>query len=93
MYAFWIFIKKYFWKKKHLKTFYDGIIYIPHWRFIVLISAPWTNMDFYITVKLISSKKYIKNIMLSVYIDININIYVQSQLDFLKFLYNLKLFS
>ena len=80
-------------EKKHLKTFYDGIIYIPHWRFIVLISAPWTNMDFYITVKLISSKKYIKNIMLSVYIDININIYVQSQLDFLKFLYNLKLFS
>ena len=31
--------------------------------------------------------------MLSVYIDININIYVQSQLDFLKILYNLKLFS
>ena len=47
-------------EKKHLKTFYDGIIYIPHWRFIVLISAPWTNMDFYITVKLISSKKYEK---------------------------------
>ena len=27
-------------EKKHLKTFYDGIIYIPHWRFIVLIIAP-----------------------------------------------------
>ena len=48
-------------EKKHLKTFYDGINYIPHWRFIVLIIAPWTNMDFYITVKLISSKKYKKN--------------------------------
>ena len=41
-------------------------------------------MDFDITVNLISSRKYKKNIMLSVHIDININIYVQSQLDFFK---------
>ena len=70
-------------KKKQLEKFYDGINYIPHWIFIVLTIAPWTNMDFYITVNLISSRKYKKkNIMLSVHIDININIYVQSQLDF-----------
>ena len=91
MYAFWIFTKNI--SEKIIKNFLLHYNYIPHWRFNVLTIAPWTNMDFYITVKLISSKKYIKNIMLSVYIDININIYVQSQLDFLKFLYNLKLFS
>ena len=53
-------LRNIFEKKKQLEKFYDGINYIPHWIFIVLTIAPWTNMDFYITVNLISSRKYKK---------------------------------